>query len=495
MGDEKPTTKPSGGVRAFVGDAVFVVAAQVLGKLRGLVTLPLIVKGLGAEAYGVWSLILSFSVVASNVVGLNLHHALVRFVADRKSAPVYGTLLAQTFALLAVFIGVFWLVTTPSMSLVLIGTTDVRLFRVSLVIVASLALRNLNLNLYRATNHIKMRSIVDFTVAFAELGIILALLGLGFGLFTVLVAMAIVGLSVVALTSLHGRRIVGPLEFDRQVLRDATRYCVPLLPAGLAVWVLDRADRYVISQFLDAKAVGNYSAQYALASLILFAQAPFQMALLPRLLQAWNKDRALATRYLEGGYRLYGLIATFFVAVVPFLGPPVLRVLANAQVAEGSPINMAFVSAGLALWGLAIVDQCVLHATYKTRAIGFSTALAAGVNVGACVLLVPRMGITGAALATTLAYGVSWVACWLPARRAHTFSRSAGSLGRGVIAAVPAALLVHLVGAGSLGRVAAAAIGAFAVYCALLFALGVVTAEDRARLAHLLRRRVTARSR
>src|SRR3712207_9121829 len=70
------------GARAFVLDTAVMAAAQLLIKLRGLVAIPLIVKILGTAEYGVWVQTLALLEMASGVVGVNLHHPLVRFLSE-----------------------------------------------------------------------------------------------------------------------------------------------------------------------------------------------------------------------------------------------------------------------------------------------------------------------------------------------------------------------------------------------------------------------------
>ena len=82
VAERAPAARRAGGPREFVADNIIVAAAQVLGQLRGIVTLPLIVKSMGAASYGVWSQVLTFSNVALAVLGFSLHIPLVRLLSE-----------------------------------------------------------------------------------------------------------------------------------------------------------------------------------------------------------------------------------------------------------------------------------------------------------------------------------------------------------------------------------------------------------------------------
>ena len=79
------SSRTSRGARAFILDMAVVFAAQVLTRLRGLLTMPLIIRGLGTDAFGTWSQTLAFTILVTAIVGLSLHHSLIRAIAADRS--------------------------------------------------------------------------------------------------------------------------------------------------------------------------------------------------------------------------------------------------------------------------------------------------------------------------------------------------------------------------------------------------------------------------
>ena len=51
-------------------------------SLRGLIIIPILTKRLGADAYGVWSVIIHLAIIASGASGLT--SAMIRFLAAEK---------------------------------------------------------------------------------------------------------------------------------------------------------------------------------------------------------------------------------------------------------------------------------------------------------------------------------------------------------------------------------------------------------------------------
>lgn len=468
--------------RVFVRDTVFVFGAQLLTKLRGLMMMPLIIRGLGTEAFGVWSQILAFTVLASGIVGLNLHLSLIRAIAqDRRRAGVaYGTTLSVTLAVSLVVAGATLLLATPRTTRVILGQDDRLLLVLSFVIVIASTLRNLNLNLYRGIDRIRTRSLVDFVSSLVELLAIIIIVSCGFGLFEVVATSAAINALVALGTTVHAHSLVRLRRPDMDLIRAALRYGVPLIPASIAMWILDRSDRFVISHFLGQADVGIYSAHATLGSLVLFIQAPLQLALVPKIMQLWERDRPTAARYIEGSFRVYALMAIPFVATLPFLAPGLFIALANENVARNhASIDVALIAVGMSFWGLAVIETSGLYAAHKTRTIGAITAGCAMLNIGLTVSFVPRFGIVAAAGATALAYAVTWVGYALAASRVIPTTRRPGLLVRATAATLPGAGFCWLLDPQSLVAVAGAAAVAFLSYIPLLVVTGAVTKQER----------------
>src|ERR1043166_8449717 len=109
----------------------------------------------------------------------------------------------------------------------------------------------------------------------------------------------------------------------------ALRYALPLLPAGLSVWMLDRGDRLVIGYYLGPKWIGIYSANYALASLLIMLQTPLQMTLFPKVSALWETQRASALRYISVSNKLFLTLAIPFAVALAILARSLLTRFGN----------------------------------------------------------------------------------------------------------------------------------------------------------------------
>lgn len=192
---------------------------------------------------------------------------------------------------------------------------------------------------------------------------------------------------------------------DWQATRAAIAIGVPLTLGSLANFVLGSGDRIVIQSLMGPVAVGHYQVAYVLGSAVVM--------LLTFVSGAWTarfaEIRDDATRWaLAGRSRdsLYRLLLPVILGVA--LGAPItLRVIAPASFSPAALVPVTFVVA-LAAFPFAAAQSSglILITARRGVALGVIAGVGAVLNIAFNLLLVPVLGIMGAAVATFAAYCV-----------------------------------------------------------------------------------------
>ncbi|MFL6281823.1 MAG: flippase [Pyrinomonadaceae bacterium] len=407
-----------GGARTFVLDTAVVAVAQLLLKLRGLVAIPLIVKVLGTAEYGVWVQTLALVDISSSVVGANLHHPLVRFLSEspERGRSIYGTLLTATVAAGAIGGLVLFAAAEPVSRFALGDAGHAWEVRAGALLLLCYNVRLFNLNAYRALGRMKERAAYELTSTFGQLLGISILLWAGYSLLGVFVFMGAWEAAFAIALCAHVGGLVGVGRFDGRLLKDALRYSLPLLPAGLSVWVLDRSDRLVIGHFMGPESVGVYSANYALAGLLMLFQTPLQVTLLPKVSSLWREERDAAVRYVSLSNKLFLTFAIPFVVAAPVVARPLLVRLGNEEIGAAGGVLTLLIAAGVMLWGVSVMLTQIFYGARRTLPVGVVTVAAALLNLILNLLLVPAWGVSGAAFATLVSYAASCAALYALSR-------------------------------------------------------------------------------
>jgi O-antigen/teichoic acid export membrane protein len=191
--------------------------------------------------------------------------------------------------------------------------------------------------------------------------------------------------------------------FDWQVAWRAIKLGAPLAIGGLGYFVLNAGDRIVIQRLIGPAEVGRYQVAYVVGYTVVLLLSFTSSAWLPRF--AAVKDEAerwmLSAQSRDELYRL--LIPVVF--AVTLAAPVALRLVAPSSFDQETLLPVVFLVA-LSAYPVAAEGATarLLITLRRGKTVAGITLIAAAVNVGLNFLLVPVMGIAGAAAATVVAF-------------------------------------------------------------------------------------------
>ncbi|HLC66370.1 MAG TPA: oligosaccharide flippase family protein [Candidatus Nanoarchaeia archaeon] len=385
-----------------------ILAVQFLPTLKSFLLFPLIIKFLDTAAYGAYSQIVALFGFVSVLALLGLNVAIDRFFpGERDQRRVRND---------------FWLITIITLgnsvilALLLYSIRDLILqlffrtfsygfpFLLALIALPFSNLYQLFANSFIAFGRSRALTVIVFFRNCSELLLITAILIAGMGLDAVF-GMAL--LSVFLTLVLAWWFVVQRLPFQVPVippqrLRTYLTTGLPLFFAHITYWIINSSDRLIIGYFLDLRSVGIYSGLYNVANLFIALASFTFFGSLPFLSYLWNRKQkqqiAPAFRTFFNYYWLLAIPAFFGMLIV---GREALLFLSNTDFTAAFAVFPVLVLSILLYAGLSFYDYIlILH--QKSSTVLQWTSIAAVVNLIANLLLVPRLGILGAAMATFL---------------------------------------------------------------------------------------------
>lgn len=270
------------------------------------------------------------------------------------------------------------------------------------------------------------------------------------------------------------------LSFDRAVARTALLFAIPLVPHALATWVLDLSDRAILARYVSLADIGIYSVGYQVGAATSLAVTAISNAWTPMFFKTLSEEGAAAHSRISRMATYYAIAVCFGGLGLAILAKPILALMVSASFQEARTIA-PWVAAGCVLNGLYIVPANFLFWASKTRVVPMITIAAGTFNVLLNILLVPRLGIVAAAIATLVSYGLMLVFAWFAAQRVYRFPYEYGRIAAVVLAAVVVFFVgIHLPASSSAAVQAAARTGWWLAYPLLLAALGLIARSDLA---------------
>lgn len=201
-------------------------------------------------------------------------------------------------------------------------------------------------------------------------------------------------------------------------LRDIVSYGVPLIPHSVGYFFLASVDRFVINAELGAAQVGIYMAAAQLASGLGLMFDAINNAYVPWLFERLKRDQAEEKRQIVRGTYRYFLALAGVVVLAFTLAPTVVVFLAGEKYAPGAQV-IGWLILGWVFHGMYMMVTNYVFFSKRTGLLSLATITAGLANVGLLLMLVPRYGLRGAAMAFVTSSALKLVLTWSAAQLSH----------------------------------------------------------------------------
>lgn len=397
------------------------ILGDVLNKAVPFFMLPVLTRYLTPEDYGIISIFGVFVSILAVFTGLSIHGTInVNFFKMKKDE-------------LKVFIGNCLIILNMSTLIVLLIVYllhPIILERLALktewlVVAVFLAfaqfLTTINLLLWMAEQRPKPYSIYQIsqtlTVTFLSL---LFIVGFGMNWEGQLLATAIGTLlfSVISFVFIIKR---GYLIFqpNKEHIKDALKFGVPLIPHALAGWVKTGADRVVLMTVMGATTTGIYAVGYQIGIIISVLVTAFNKAWSPYMFNTLsngpteeNKKKIVLFTYIY--FVTVLLFAVCFAYVVELLIPYFL----GEKFTESTDFIIYFAVA-FAFQGMYLMVGNYILYTKNTHILAYITFSTSVLHVGLLYVFINNSGAIGAAQASVISFAVTFFATWILASRVY----------------------------------------------------------------------------
>jgi O-antigen/teichoic acid export membrane protein len=413
-------------IRSLARGSAIYAAGNLLARLGGFILLPVYLQLMSRDEYGIVALATSITGLLTILYRVGLDGALMRLHFDTRDAQrpaLYRTITWATLGIAGAISVVLGFAGGPFFDKIFFGVPFLPYGLLTLAITFVGAVDFVPSVLFRATQQPERFLVFNLASFGLASAFSLALVAGGLGALGVLLGQLLGGmviLVVVLLITLSP----GGAGWYLSVLPHALRFGAPLVPHQVSNWALRLSDRWLIGLLLVVPlterlgAIAAYSVGYQLGFLVAIVATSFNAAWTPFFYRIGEEAAGPAVYRAMVSVSAAGFLwlALGLAAVAPEL---IALVAGDRQAyrvaAEVLPV-IAFASACQGIYTM-LVGPVFLHR--RTAVLPFLTVTAALANVGTNLLLVPRMGVVGAAWATLVAYGLFVVLTYLFSRRIY----------------------------------------------------------------------------
>lgn len=209
-------------------------------------------------------------------------------------------------------------------------------------------------------------------------------------------------------------------HFSTKLIKPIIQSAWPFAITGAIGMLFTNTDILIISWMKTAADVGIYSAAIRIIQILYVVPGIVQMGTLPLFSRLAKIDNIKFRTALEQTVSLVFLISLPVALGGIILGGPMMTFLFGNAFASGSPaLKLLLATLVIDYPGTIIVNAIFAYSHQKSLII--SSALGATANVGLDLLLIPRWGMTGSAVATLIAQILTNGYLWYTMKKINYF--------------------------------------------------------------------------
>lgn len=212
-----------------------------------------------------------------------------------------------------------------------------------------------------------------------------------------------VGFSL-ALTFISTKQYRQKYSFDFATNKEFLLYGLPIIPTGLMIWIMQISDRWFISNNLGIEETGIYAVGAKFAMLTALVVETFRKAWWPIAMDMmYKKEGPLFFKTISSWYVVFGC---FIAIIITLLSPYFIMYLTPKEYHESWRI-VGILCWSSILYGFFQISAIGLFYSKKTNLNLYIQTVGAISNILLNILLIPQLGVYGAALATVFSLLVS----------------------------------------------------------------------------------------
>lgn len=392
----------------FVGNILWLAVSNLVIPLVGLITLPALTRNLTAADYAVWMQAGFMVALLAFSLNLCLGYAVIRFLSaedDRaKRSQAVGVMLWPAIVLSCLVI-IISILLARDLSMVLFTSADYSDIVPLIFLWAALdGIFSFLIMYWTARRQIIRAATGQVVLAIYKMAIILTLSLAGNGLGNIIRCITGGEIIIILVIFCIVVRDIGWPKPGLTGLKGYLSFSIPLIPSAVLFWLISYGDRYFITYLLNLSQVGIYSASYSLGVLIVFFYSPLQGVLFPVVSRLWEQNEQGKVRnYLEYSNKLFLTLAIPGAAGLYVLSQPILAVLTTPEYMVGGSLVL-LIAIATVLLGIYQINVFAIMLVQQTKWLFPVIAVAALINIGCNIALIPAVGLIGAAISGFVAH-------------------------------------------------------------------------------------------
>jgi len=394
---------------SFISNTLIFGIAVAVERLISFFLLPVLTKSISPTEYAIWAQSIVAVGVLSPLILMGFQTAIVKYFPlwASKTSERDSVLFAMVFIImiLLVIVSALSILLPDRIAILVYGQSRYKAFIPLLVaFLASEALYQFLIAILRATNRFKMISLYTILKGAWRLGVfILVLYGTKSNFYRAFLAFTLIQSLFIILMYIKDVPYIDIFKSGmyngRKHWKEVMSFSLPLVALWITTGINNFTDRFFLIHICGLEDVAAYSAAFSLVAVSAIFYSVLGLTLFPALAQSWAKNnREDAALMVERAIQVYLIFILPFIACAAVAGKFIIVFLAtDAYVVPD--LVFFLLACNVGFFGLYSIGNYIVMLEGSTVKLFLLMTSTAGVNILLNALLVPHLGVIGAALA------------------------------------------------------------------------------------------------
>ena len=192
-------------------------------------------------------------------------------------------------------------------------------------------------------------------------------------------------------------------KYDKEAAKIFLSASLYLMLSAVTGYLLLKIDQVMIKFYLNETQVGLYAVAVKLSEIWYFIPGIICGSLFPALVNAKKTHVGIYTDRMNKLYLFLSGVALLIAVPIAALAPWIIKFLYGAQYLASVPILQIYVWSGIGFFLIAGINKYLMTENHL-KSIFFYNLMAVSINIILNIILIPKIGLTGAAWATLISY-------------------------------------------------------------------------------------------
>lgn len=375
-------------------------------------TLPVLTRYLSPEEYGILSMVVAFTSMVSIAATFQIYSGVSRiyFDYDNEDRKVYFSTLFYSVTIISILVFIFFIFAGDAFIGILYSKSEVGFWPYFFISVISIFF---SLPIGITTAFFKVQEKGKQLLILSVLGTIIT---------TVLILYLVVIELMGVMGSLIGSSIGGFLtyllhvfyfrsnfvfKFEKSMFIENLRFGIPVIPHALGGYLFMYSDIIILEKYVAIGIIGIYAIADRFALLLKTIVNSFSKAFQPIFMKASKNSIEEGQKVVYETSKSWFILLGIGYIIISHMGEYVIYLMTPKEYHKAALI-LPLLSMAYVFRGIYIMPINTFYFMKKTKYLPIATLTSGILNVLLNILLIPYIGIWGAAITTTLSFAINW---------------------------------------------------------------------------------------